>query len=75
MAGLQYNFFPTDFYYPRQQVPSDVNKQQVQSVSMPDNINTCKDHNNNSKDLTIVCGDVQDINKIAAKFSPISKKN
>lgn len=76
MAGLQYNFFPTDFYYPRPQASSDINKQQVQSISMADNtcITTSNDHNNSS-DLKIVRGDVKDINKIAAKYSPILKKD
>lgn len=75
MAGLQYNFFPTDFYYPRQQAQasSDINKQQVQSISMSDN--TSSNDRNNSSDLKIVCGDVKDINKIAAKYSPVLKKD
>lgn len=78
MAGLQYNFFPTDFYYPRPQASSDINnnKQQVQSISMADNpsVNTSVDHNN-SGDLKIVSGDTHDINKIVAKYSPVLKKD
>ncbi|WOG98053.1 hypothetical protein DCAR_0417394 [Daucus carota subsp. sativus] len=75
MAGLQYNFFPTDFYYPRPQATSDTNKQQIQSVSMADDTSIVTSKDRNSSELKIVCSDPQDINKIVAKYSPILKKD
>ncbi|GLT75272.1 hypothetical protein SLA2020_470080 [Shorea laevis] len=36
MAGLQYNFFPTDFFYPRtESVPSDVTRKAAAAVAFP----------------------------------------
>ncbi|KAK9922222.1 hypothetical protein M0R45_030697 [Rubus argutus] len=41
MAGLQYNFFPTDFLYPRQQLDATNRAAAAGTVALPLQTNTC----------------------------------
>ncbi|CAK9322767.1 unnamed protein product [Citrullus colocynthis] len=38
MAGMQYNFFPTDFYYPRPPLPSPPNSVQISAELLPSTV-------------------------------------